>query len=64
LGGIIGKARTTVTDILTLTRLPQEIRDECRGNTAVTRKTLIAIALGELKKTILTLLKTKPSTLA
>jgi len=44
LGGIIGKARTTVTDILTLTRLPQEIRDECRGNTAVTRKTLIAIA--------------------
>ena len=44
LGGIIGKARTTVTDILTLTRLPQEIRDECRGNTAVTRKTLITIA--------------------
>jgi len=44
LGVIIGKARTTVTDILTLTRLPQEIRDECRGNTAVTRKTLITIA--------------------
>ncbi len=44
LGGIIGKARTTVTDILTLNRLPQEIRDECRGNTAVTRKTLIEIA--------------------
>jgi ParB family transcriptional regulator, chromosome partitioning protein len=44
LGVIIGKARTTVTDILTLTRLPQEIRDECRGNKAVTRKTLIAIA--------------------
>lgn len=44
LGVIIGKARTTVTDILTLTRLPQEIRDECRGNTAVTRKTLIEIA--------------------
>jgi ParB family chromosome partitioning protein len=44
LGVIIGKARTTVGDILALTRLPQEIRDECRGNTAVTRKTLIAIA--------------------
>jgi len=44
LGAIIGKARTTVTDILTLNKLPQEIRDECRGNTAVTRKTLIAIA--------------------
>ena len=43
LAGVIGKARTTIGDILTLTRLPQEIRDECRGNTAVTRKTLITI---------------------
>jgi ParB family chromosome partitioning protein len=44
LGAIIGKARTTVGDILTLNKLPQAIRDECRGNTAVTRKTLITIA--------------------
>ncbi|MFH0730650.1 MAG: hypothetical protein V2B19_30430, partial [Pseudomonadota bacterium] len=44
LGVIIGKARTTVNEILSLNRLPQEIRDECRANTAVTRKTLIAIA--------------------
>ncbi|MCX5830307.1 MAG: ParB/RepB/Spo0J family partition protein [Deltaproteobacteria bacterium] len=44
LGAIIGKARTTVTDIMTLNKLPQEIRDECRGNTAVTRKALISIA--------------------
>jgi ParB family chromosome partitioning protein len=43
LGAIIGKARTTVGDILTLNKLPQAIRDECRGNTAVTRKTLITI---------------------
>jgi ParB family chromosome partitioning protein len=44
LGVIIGKARTTVNEILSLNRLPLEIRDECRANTAVTRKTLIAIA--------------------
>jgi len=44
LGVIIGKARTTVSEILSLNRLPQEIRDECRSNTTVTRKALIAIA--------------------
>ncbi len=54
LGGIIGKARTTVTDILTLTRLPQEIRDECRGNTAVTRKTLITIARKKQARSMVT----------
>ncbi len=54
LGGIIGKARTTVTDILTLTRLPQEIRDECRCNTAVTRKTLITIARKKQARSMVT----------
>ena len=54
LGAIIGKARTTVTDILTLNKLPQEIRDECRGNTAVTRKTLIAIARKKQARSMVT----------
>ena len=44
LGVIVGKARTTVGDILTLNKLPQEIRDECRGDREITRKTLIEIA--------------------
>jgi len=44
LGVIIGKARNTVSEILSLNRLPQEVRDECRPNTTVPRKTLIAIA--------------------
>ncbi len=44
LGVIIGKARTTVNEILSLNRLPQEIRDECRNNPQVPRKTLVAIA--------------------
>ena len=54
LGAIIGKARTTVGDILTLNKLPQEIRDECRGNTAVTRKTLIAIARKKQARSMVT----------
>ncbi len=44
LAGVIGKARSTVTEILTLNRLPQKIRDECRGNKTVSRSTLIEIA--------------------
>jgi len=44
LGVIIGKARTTVSEILSLNRLPQAVRDECRGDASITRKTLIAIA--------------------
>ncbi|MGD9976032.1 MAG: ParB/RepB/Spo0J family partition protein [Desulfatirhabdiaceae bacterium] len=44
LAGVIGKARSTVNEILTLNRLPQEIRDECRGNKTVSRSTLIEIA--------------------
>jgi len=44
MGVIVGKARTTVGDILTLNKLPQAIRDECRGDREITRKTLIEIA--------------------
>ena len=44
MGVIVGKARTTVGDILTLNKLPQAIRDECRGDRQITRATLIEIA--------------------
>lgn len=44
LAGVIGKARSTVTAILTLNRLPLEIRNECRGNKAVSRNALIEFA--------------------
>ena len=44
MGVIVGKARTTVGDILTLNKLPQEIRDECRGDRQISRSTLIDIA--------------------
>jgi ParB family chromosome partitioning protein len=64
LAGIIGKARTTITDILTLTRLPQEIRDECRGSGAVTRKTLIEIARKKQDRGMLTAWNKYKETLA
>lgn len=54
LGAIVGKARTTIGDILTLTRLPQAIRDECRGALTVTRKTLIEIARKKQERAMLT----------
>jgi ParB family chromosome partitioning protein len=54
LGVIIGKARTTVNEILSLNRLPQEVRDECRANPAVTRKTLVTIARKKQSRGMLT----------
>jgi ParB family chromosome partitioning protein len=44
LAGILGKARVTVTEILSLNRLPQEIRDECRSSSTIARRTLVEIA--------------------
>jgi len=44
LAGMIGKARTTMNEILSLNRLPQEVRDECRADRAISRATLLEIA--------------------
>jgi len=44
LGSIVGKARTTVNEILSINRLPLEIRDACRGDHQISRRTLIEIA--------------------
>ncbi len=44
LAGVIGKARQTVSEILTLNRLPAEIRDKCRGDRQISRRTLIDIS--------------------
>lgn len=40
---VIGKARSTVTEILTLNRLPEPIKDECR-RADISRRVLIEIA--------------------
>jgi len=44
LGGIIGKAQNTLSEILSLNKLPQEIRDDCRGDRTITRSSLVTIA--------------------
>jgi ParB family chromosome partitioning protein len=54
LGGIVGKARTTVGDILTLNRLPAQIRDACRGDHQISRATLIEIARRKQERAMLT----------
>jgi len=54
LGGIVGKARTTVRDILTINRLPQTIRDECRGDRIISRQTLIEVARKKQERGMIT----------
>jgi ParB family chromosome partitioning protein len=44
LSGVIGKARTTISDIMLINRLPLEIRDECRGDQKISKNVLIEIA--------------------
>ena len=54
LAGVIGKARVTVTEILTLNRLPQEIRDECRSSSTAARRTLVEIARKKQVRSMIT----------
>ncbi|MCX5856092.1 MAG: ParB/RepB/Spo0J family partition protein, partial [Deltaproteobacteria bacterium] len=44
LGTMIGRARTTINESLSLNRLPKEIRDECRGDRKLTKSALVEIA--------------------
>ncbi|MEK6653961.1 MAG: hypothetical protein AABY92_02270 [Thermodesulfobacteriota bacterium] len=44
LSGVIGKVRTTISDIMLISRLPPEIRDECRGDRKISKNVLIEIA--------------------
>jgi ParB family chromosome partitioning protein len=44
LGGIIGKAQNTLSEILSLNKLPQAVRDVCRGDRTISKSALITIA--------------------
>lgn len=44
LAKVIGKARTTVTETLSLVRLPEEIKEECRRADSYPRRLLVEIA--------------------
>jgi len=54
LSAIIGKARQTVNETMLLNRLPQEIRDECRGDRKITRTTLIEISRKKQSRSMMT----------
>ena len=54
LSGVIGRARTTLSDILLINRLPAEIRDECRGDRKVSKSALIEIARKKQARAMLT----------
>ena len=44
LSGVLGKSDSTISEILSLNRLPQEIKDDCRSNPKVVRSILCLIA--------------------
>ncbi len=54
LSGVIGRARTTLSDILLISGLPSEIRDEARGDRKVSKNTLIDIARKKQARSMIT----------
>lgn len=55
LTGIVHKSQPMISDILSLNRLPQQIRDECRSDPTVPRAILIAIAKKKQERSMLRL---------
>jgi ParB family chromosome partitioning protein len=54
LGGIIGKAQNTLSEILSLNKLPEEIRNECRGDRTISRSALVSIAKKKQERSMTT----------
>jgi ParB family transcriptional regulator, chromosome partitioning protein len=54
LSGVIGRARTTLSDILLISGLPSEIRDEARGDRKISKNTLIDIARKKQARAMIT----------
>ena len=44
LAGVIGKAQSTLSEILSLNRLPEDVKDYCRNNPGVPRRLLVEVA--------------------
>lgn len=44
LSGLLGKSPSSLSEIISLTRLPTEIREECRGDHGIARSILVEIA--------------------
>ncbi|MEI6315395.1 MAG: ParB/RepB/Spo0J family partition protein [Syntrophus sp. (in: bacteria)] len=54
LAAVIGKPRSTISDSLYLMRLPQAIRDECRGDRTISKKKLIEISQKKQQRSMTT----------
>lgn len=52
----IGKARSTVTEIINISKIPEEIRDYCKRNNILSRSTLIEVAKQKDKKAMYSLI--------
>ena len=57
LANVIGKARTTVTESLTLNKLPEDLRKKCRTSD-ISKSVLLKIAKQKNKKAMFSLYKT------
>ena len=57
LATIIGKSQPTISESLSLNRLPKEVRDECRQDPTVPKRTLIEIARKKQERSMLTQFK-------
>jgi len=53
LARIIGRSPATISESLSLSKLPQEIRDECRQDPAVPKNVLVGIARNKQERTML-----------
>lgn len=51
---VIGKPAATLSDTLSLTKLPEEIRNECRADRRLTKKSLLEIARKTQKRAMFT----------
>ncbi len=57
LSQIIGKSLSTISETLSLNRLPVEVRDECRNDLSVPKRTLVEIAKSKQQRRMVTLFK-------
>jgi ParB-like chromosome segregation protein Spo0J len=54
LARIIGKSPTTISEALSLNKLPKEIRDECRQDPTVPKNVLVTIARNKQQRSMVT----------
>ncbi|MCK9392818.1 MAG: ParB/RepB/Spo0J family partition protein [Syntrophales bacterium] len=54
LARILGKAPATISETLSLTKLPQQVRDECRQDPSVPKKVLIGLAKNKQQRSMIT----------